>query len=49
MAEQAYARPEMLVEPTWLEAHVNDANVRIVDCDLQQAYRRAHIPNAILI
>lgn len=49
MAEQAYARPEMLVEPTWLEAHVNDANVRIVDCDLQPAYRRAHIPNAIPI
>lgn len=25
-------RPELLVEPDWLEAHLNDPKVRIVDC-----------------
>jgi len=39
----------MLLEPPWLKDHLNDANIRIVDCDLPQAYRRAHIPNAIPI
>src|SRR2546426_1847296 len=43
----AYARPEMLVDGDWLEAHLNDANLRIVDCDNADSYRRAHIPSAV--
>jgi thiosulfate/3-mercaptopyruvate sulfurtransferase len=47
MADQGYARPEMLVTTEWLAAHLQDANIRIVDCDNRDAYRRAHIPGAI--
>ena len=38
---------EMLVDGAWLEAHLNDANLRIVDCGSRDAYLRAHIPGAV--
>lgn len=44
---QGYARPEMLVETEWLEEHLGDQNIRIVDCDFPDAYRRAHIPGSV--
>jgi thiosulfate/3-mercaptopyruvate sulfurtransferase len=44
-----YGRPELLVDSAWLEAHQNDPNLRIVDCDSLDAYRRAHIPGAVPI
>ena len=47
MTNNEYARPELLVETGWLEAHLDDPNLRIVDCDVYDGYRRAHIPNAI--
>lgn len=48
MAEnQEYARPELLAEPDWLQAHAQDANLRIIDCATLEAYRRAHIPGAV--
>ena len=47
MADQDYARPEMLADSQWLAAHLQDDNIRIVDCDNREAYRRAHIPGAI--
>ncbi|MDP6102032.1 MAG: rhodanese-like domain-containing protein [Dehalococcoidia bacterium] len=37
----------MLVESDWLEAHLNDPDLHIVDCDQYDGYRRAHIPNAV--
>lgn len=42
-----YAHPEMLVDGDWLEAHLEDPNVRIVDCDPPDAYRRVHIPGSV--
>lgn len=42
-----YARPELLAEPDWLEAHAGDPDVRIIDCATLEAYRRAHIPGAV--
>jgi len=42
-----YARPEILAEPEWLEAHLDDPNVRIIDCATLEAYRRLHIRNAV--
>ncbi|HEX2171372.1 MAG TPA: rhodanese-like domain-containing protein [Dehalococcoidia bacterium] len=42
-----YARPEMIVETDWLADHLNDPNIRIVDCDERPAYTRAHIPGAV--
>jgi len=45
MAE--YARPELLAEPEWLAQNLDNPNVRIIDCAALEAYRRAHIPNAV--
>jgi thiosulfate/3-mercaptopyruvate sulfurtransferase len=42
-----YAHPEMLVDGDWLQAHLEDPNLRIVDCDPLDAYRRVHIPGAV--
>jgi len=42
-----YARPELLAEPDWLMDHFEDPAVRIIDCAVLEAYRRAHIPGAV--
>ena len=42
-----YARPDLLVETDWLEAHFDDPSIRIVDCDQGDVYRRAHLPGAV--
>jgi thiosulfate/3-mercaptopyruvate sulfurtransferase len=42
-----YSREKMVVDGEWLEAHLRDANLRIVDCDSRGAYERAHIPGAV--
>jgi thiosulfate/3-mercaptopyruvate sulfurtransferase len=42
-----YANPGLLVDGEWLQAHLGDANLRIVDCDGAVAYRRAHVPGAV--
>ncbi len=42
-----YARPEMIVETDWLAEHLNDPNLRIIDCDERPAYTRAHILGAV--
>jgi thiosulfate/3-mercaptopyruvate sulfurtransferase len=42
-----YAHPEMLVDGEWLQAHLEDRNLRIVDCDPPDAYKRVHIPGAV--
>ena len=47
MPNDGYARPELLVETGWLEAHLDDPMVRVVDCDVYEMYRRAHITNAV--
>lgn len=47
MTSQGYAQPDLLVETDWLEAHLDDPNIRIVDCDPFDSYGRAHIKNAI--
>ncbi len=44
----SYAHPEVLVEPDWLEAHLNDSTVRIVEASEDPGlYDQAHIPNAV--
>jgi thiosulfate/3-mercaptopyruvate sulfurtransferase len=43
-----YAHPEVLVETQWLEDHLHDANVRILEVDMSpEPYQEAHIPGAI--
>ncbi len=47
MASNEYSHPELLAEPDWLLAHLNDEQIRIVDCATLDAYRRAHIPGSV--
>ena len=42
-----YANPDILVDSDWLQEHIDDPNVRIVDCDPIDAFRRAHIRGAV--
>ena len=44
-----YAHPEYLVDAAWVEAHKDDANVVIIDCDVEAGYNRGHIPGAALV
>jgi thiosulfate/3-mercaptopyruvate sulfurtransferase len=44
----AYANPDSLVETDWLEAHVDDANVRVIEVDEDTtAYEKGHIKGAV--
>ena len=47
MTHQAYTRPELLASTDWLAEHLDDLNVRVVDCDEFELYLRAHIKNAV--
>lgn len=45
-----YARPELLVEPEWLDQHYNDPNVIIIDCDRPEIRGdRPQLPNALIL
>lgn len=44
--ERGYARPELLVSAEWLEAHLADPDVRIVDLR-PRGYDEEHIPGAV--
>ncbi len=49
MAE--FTHPEVLVETSWVKAHLDDTNVRIVEVDYDPTsnYNLGHIPGAVLI
>ncbi len=43
-----YPNPDILVETDWLAAHLQDANLRIVDMqESREAYHQGHIPGAV--
>ena len=42
-----YVHPDMLVETDWLASHIDDSNLKIVDCDPFDSYKRAHIEGAV--
>ncbi len=47
IAAKGYAHPEALVSTEWLAAHLNDANLRIIESDEDVLlYDTGHIPNA---
>ena len=47
IAAKRYARPEVLVSTEWLAEHLDDATIRILECDEDVLlYDVAHIPNA---
>ncbi|HTB17016.1 MAG TPA: sulfurtransferase [Bryobacteraceae bacterium] len=44
----SYAHPEVLVTTDWVAAHAQDANVRVVEVDVDtKAYDESHVPGAI--
>jgi thiosulfate/3-mercaptopyruvate sulfurtransferase len=45
-AQASYARPELLVDTTWLAAHLSDPDIRIVDMR-PRGYAESHIPGAV--
>jgi thiosulfate/3-mercaptopyruvate sulfurtransferase len=49
MAEnKGYAHPEALVDADWVEAHLNDPQVRLIEVDVDtNAYDQGHIPGAV--
>ena len=49
MAHEGFAHPEYLVDAEWVEAHKDDPNVVVVDCDVEAGYNRGHIPGAVLV
>ena len=50
MAETQYAHPEVLVSADWVEAHLNDPKVRIVESDEDiLLYDLGHVPGAVRI
>lgn len=42
-----YARPELLVETSWVALHAKDPKVRVVDLRAAAAYSAGHIPGAV--
>ena len=49
MAEnKGYVHPEVLVDAEWVEAHLGDPNVRLLEVDVDtKAYAEGHIPGAV--
>ena len=45
-----YSKPEVLVETSWLEEHLDDPNLAIIEVDEDTtAYEKGHVPNALAI
>ncbi len=45
----SYAQAQVLVEPQWLESHLGDPSLAVVETDVDPGfYQRGHIPGAIL-
>jgi thiosulfate/3-mercaptopyruvate sulfurtransferase len=44
-----FSEAETMVDGEWLEAHLQDPNIRIVDCDHHESWIRAHIPGAVQV
>jgi thiosulfate/3-mercaptopyruvate sulfurtransferase len=45
---KGYAHPEVLVDADWVEAHLHDPRVRLIEVDVDTtAYEQGHIPGAV--
>lgn len=45
---KGYAHPEALVDADWVQAHLADPNVRLIEVDVDTAaYEQGHIPGAV--
>lgn len=49
-SSHTYAHPEVLVDTQWVAEHLNDSNVRIIECDEDVLlYDLGHVPGAVKI
>ncbi len=45
---KGYIHPEVLVDADWVQAHLNDPKVRLIEVDVDSsAYEQGHIPGAV--
>ncbi|MGG6239971.1 sulfurtransferase [Nodosilinea sp. AN01ver1] len=45
-----YANPDVLVDTQWLEDHLHDPNLRILEVDMSpEPYEKSHIPGAVFL
>jgi thiosulfate/3-mercaptopyruvate sulfurtransferase len=45
---KGYVHPEVLVDADWVQAHLNDPKVRLIEVDVNtHAYNEGHIPGAV--
>lgn len=45
---KGYVHPEVLVDADWVQAHLHDPNVRLVEVDVNtKSYNEGHIPGAV--
>lgn len=50
VAQATYPRQQLLVEPEWLAQHLDDPDLRVIDCDPPEvAMARPHIPGAVIL
>lgn len=43
-----YAHPEALVDADWVQAHLTDSTIRLIEVDVDtSAYEQGHIPGAV--
>ena len=47
--ETTFANPQYLTDPAWLQAHLSDPDLVIVDLDAEAGYLRGHIPGALFL
>ena len=47
MTTENFVNSQILVDTEWLNDHIDDPNIRIVDCDTFDSYSRAHIKGAV--
>lgn len=47
MTTENFVNSQILVDTDWLNDHIDDPNIRIVDCDMFDSYSRAHIKGAV--
>ena len=47
ISERGYANPGLLADTDWLQAHLGDSDLRLIDTRSAQLYGEAHIPGAV--
>ena len=49
MTTHGFAHPEYLVDSDWVQSHLEDVDVVVLDIDTEAGYSRGHIPRAVML